>query len=329
MRSREPPGYPGGMRLKVLYHDRCFDGLSSAAIFSRFFLEQRDPQAEIVYQGLAHKPGEVFSKDAFDGDENVVVDFRYSQDPRLTWWFDHHESGFPTPEDRAHFERAASPRQFYDPKAKSCARFLARTLEAKFGFDATPLRELIEWAELIDGALFPDAKTAVELKEPALRLMTVIEGTADVAFLHGTIQRLMDTPLATLAESPEVVSRLRPLMERHAENLEAFKQRAQLRGPVVFTDLADRSIDNFNKFIPYYLFPDAIYTVTVTHSPQRSKVSVGSNPWRPGQRTHDLSKLCEKYGGGGHPVVGAVSLTAADLPRARAVAGEMVATLGG
>ena len=67
------------MRLKVLYHDRCFDGLTSAALFSRFFLEKRDPHAEIVYQGLAHKPGEVFGKHSFDGDETVVVDLTSHQ----------------------------------------------------------------------------------------------------------------------------------------------------------------------------------------------------------------------------------------------------------
>jgi hypothetical protein len=315
------------MRLKVLYHDRCFDGLSSAAIFSRFYKEKVNPKAEIVYQGVSHKPGEVFAKDAFDGDENVVVDFRYSQDPLLTWWFDHHESGFPTPADRAHFEKLGSPKQFYDPKAKSCAKFIARTLEAKFGFDTLPLRDLIEWAELIDGALFPDAKSAVELREPALQLMTVIEGTADTAFLHGMIKQLMTTPLPEIAASADVKQRLQPLLDRHAENVREFKTHAKLQGPVVFTDLGALTVDSFNKFIPYYLFPEATYTVTVTRSPQRAKISVGSNPWRPQARTHDLSKLCEKYGGGGHPVVGAVSLASTDLARAREIAAEMVATL--
>ena len=42
--------------------------------------------------------------------------------------------------------------------------------------------------------------------------------------------------------------------------------------------------------------------MTVSHSPERTKISVGSNPWRPGQRTHEgLAQLCGRYGGGGHP----------------------------
>jgi hypothetical protein len=315
------------MKLKVLYHDRCFDGLSSAAIFSRFYLEKVHPGAELVFEGLTHKLGEIFTQDSFDGDENVVVDFRYSPDPRLTWWFDHHVSGFPSPEDRAVFESRKSPKQFYDPKAKSCAKFLARTLGEKFGFQTEPLRELIDWAEIIDGAQFPDAKTAVELKEPALRLMTAIEGTPDPAFLHGIIRDLMRKPLSEVAAAPEVARRVEPLLDRHLDNLREFKVRAKLEGDVVHTDLGGLDTDSFNKFIPYYLFPEATYTVTVSHSPQRTKISVGSNPWRPGQRTHDLAELCGRYGGGGHPVVGAVSLPATDLEKARGYAREMIAEL--
>ena len=47
------------------------------------------------YAPLEHKgAGPAIPADLFDGDENVCVDFRYSQDPRLNWWFDHHISAF-------------------------------------------------------------------------------------------------------------------------------------------------------------------------------------------------------------------------------------------
>jgi hypothetical protein len=38
---------------------------------------------------------------------------------------------------------------------------------------------------------------------------------------------------------------------------------------------------------------------------------------------HNLAALCERYGGGGHPVVGAISFAPEDLPRARRVAREI------
>ena len=72
-----------------------------------------------------------FAPDFFDGDENACVDFRYSQDPRLTWWFDHHASAFQLPGDEDHFRADATGRKFYDPKAKSCTKFLADTVAAE------------------------------------------------------------------------------------------------------------------------------------------------------------------------------------------------------
>ena len=87
------------MRVRVLYHDHCFDGAASAAYFTRFMQGVFYPEAEYVYTGMAHKASQLFEPSLFDGDVNAIVDFKYSSDPRLTWWFDHHQSAFLTPED--------------------------------------------------------------------------------------------------------------------------------------------------------------------------------------------------------------------------------------
>ena len=69
-----------------------------------------------------------------------------------------------------------------------------------------------------------------------------------------------------------------------------------------------------NSF-PYYLFPESVYCVGVSQSPVRAKVSVGTNPWSPRERIHNLAKLCEQYGGGGHAVVAAISFKPDELER--------------
>ena len=46
----------------------------------------------------------------------------------------------------------------------------------------------------------------------------------------------------------------------------------------MFFDLAGYDVEGYNKFIPYYLFPASIYTVSVSPSTFRTKISVGSNP---------------------------------------------------
>jgi hypothetical protein len=318
------------MNLKVLYHDRCFDGLSSAAIFSKFYREKIHPEAQISYQGVAHSSGgSIFPPGSFSGDENVVVDFRYSTDPKLTWWFDHHQSAFPTPEDRASFEADKSGKKFYDPKAKSCARFLCRTVAERFGFDATPIDELVHWAEIIDGAMFPDAKTAVELKEPALQLMLAIEGSQDEAARHRLIGDMQKLSLAQLIELPYVKGPLQQLMEAHQKTLEIMRRLTTCVRGVAYFDLTAQGLETFNKFIAYYLHPEATYSVGVTAGPTRAKVSVGSDPWHPERRKHDLSKICERYGGGGHAVVAAISFPPDKVDRARRVAQEISAELKG
>ncbi len=65
---------------------------------------------------MAHKAGRLFDDEMFDGDVNAIVDFKYSPNPRLTWWFDHHQSAFLEPADEEHFRRDTSGRKFLDPQ---------------------------------------------------------------------------------------------------------------------------------------------------------------------------------------------------------------------
>jgi len=82
-----------------------------------------------------------------------------------------------------------------------------------------------------------------------------------------------------------------------------------------------------NKFIPYYFYPETTYNVALTQSEFRTKISVGSNPWSPRPRTHNIAEICEKYGGGGHAVVGAVSLRPDQLELGKQYMNEIIETL--
>jgi nanoRNase/pAp phosphatase (c-di-AMP/oligoRNAs hydrolase) len=75
------------------------------------------------------------------------------------------------------------------------------------------------------------------------------------------------------------------------------------------------------------LHPDARYSVTLLETKERYKISVGSNPWPKTPRAHDIAKLCERYGGGGHPAVGGIYLPKTDLAAAERVAAEVTAFL--
>ena len=316
------------MRCRILFHDNCFDGAASAAVFSRFYLERIHPGAELEYQGLSHKAGGApIDESAFGADENAIVDFRYSQSPHLTWWFDHHASAFQVPGDEEHFRADTSGRKFHDPTRKSCTLFIADVARERFGFDPSPLAELLQWAELIDGAQFASPAMAVELKEPALQIMTVLETTRDRGTVESVIRGMQSRPLSEIAQRPNIAHPFRELFARHQKNIELVRRKARLVDGIVFFDVTDETLDSLNKFIAYYLYPEARYTVWVSRGANRVKVSIGSNPWRPEQRRHDLSKLAERYGGGGHPVVAAISFASADLDKARAAAAEILAQL--
>ena len=315
------------MKLRVLYHGHCFDGVASAATFTRFYQERIHPGSDVQYGGLLHRPGNLFDEAMFDGDENAIVDFKYSPSEKLTWWFDHHQSAFLTSEDEAHFRADHSGQKFLDASRKSCTEFIADVAETEFGFDAEPLRDLIHWAHVIDGALYDSAAQCVELKEPALQLMQVIEGESDEKFIERIIRALTQRPLAEVTTSAEVRRRFQPILELHRETLEAIRRKATYDKGVVQFDLVDEGYEGFNKFIPYYLFPDATYTVALTRAPQRTKISVGSNPWAQRPRRHNIATICERYGGGGHAVVGAISFAPDEVEKGRAVMREIVAEL--
>lgn len=316
------------MRLKILYHGNCFDGCASAAIFSRFYAERQGQRLTgVTFQPLQHQPGDPFPTGVFDGDVNACVDFRFSPSPDLHWWFDHHASAFQPASDRAIFERDTAGQKFWDPTAPSCTGYIARTAAERFGWNAPDLADLVQWADTIDAARFPSAAVAVRLEEPALRIMTLLEATHDPDLPTRIIGALRSRPLAEIAAEPWVAEPLRPILDRHLRSIEAVRKLARMRDGVVEVDLSESGIESANKFIAYDLFPEARYAVVVSRDRKRSKVSVGSNPWATVPRSHDIARICERFGGGGHPVVGGVSLDPEHVLDARRVAREIAEML--
>jgi len=311
------------------YHGHCFDGMSSAAVLTRLLRKVEGPDLAFTYRGLDHQPGGSHVPEGIlTGAINAVVDFRYTTSDKLTWFFDHHVSGIVGEVERAHFEADASGHKFFDPAYGSCCKLIADTAQQRFGDEMTELAGLVHWADIIDAARFGSAQQAVELKEPALQLMTVIESHGDDAFVAPRAQQLAaGVPLDEIASSAEVQKLFAPLVAEHQSNCDAIAARARLESGVVTFDLVGSGQDRYNKFIPYWLFPESRYCVAVTAGRTRAKVSVGSNPWAPVPRTHDIAAICARFGGGGHPVVGAISLAANEVERAREIARQVIEEL--
>ncbi|MBC8070932.1 MAG: hypothetical protein IAG13_21570 [Deltaproteobacteria bacterium] len=297
------------MRVHVLHHAACFDGIASSAIFTAFYRARIDAHAEFTYIAKQHRPGDPFEPADFDADDVAVLDFRYTRHAKLGWFFDHHASAFQLLGERAHFDADRSGRRFYDPRAPSCTGFIAKIASEQFGFDAAPHTELLRWAELIDSAAFPDPQMPVALGHPALQLMTFAEHNRDPGQGARFIRDLIEMPIEQLAQADYVGAVLEPVLVRHAGDIALLGQRCDVAHGVIAFDLLDQPPRAYNKFIPYYHHPAIRYVVGLSIGPDgRIKLTAGYNPWLPrGEREHDISALCEQIGGGGHPFVGGAS----------------------
>jgi hypothetical protein len=312
----------------VATHGHCFDGLCSAVMFTRLLRHLHGSDAvEFAYHGAGYGPGQNgVAPGVLTGDVNAILDFRFSPLPQLTWYFDHHISAFAVPTDRAFYEQAVargeaegSRRMFHDGAYGSATKLIADVSRERFGLDPTPVSELVRWADLIDSASFPNATMAVERREPELQLMTVVEHLGDDAFLTRMVPRLLEADLSAVARSTDILEAYAPLGRSHEAFVQLVQQRAERVGPVVVVDLSDQIIEVAGKFVTYALHPDSAYSVILSRSKSKCKISVGYNPWSPLPRTHSVAAICERYGGGGHAVVGAVALALDRLDEAKAI----------
>jgi hypothetical protein len=311
------------MKVRVLFHDHCFDGAASAAFVTRFLQNKFYPGAEFHYTGLAHRADQLFEDSLFDGDANVIVDFKYAPTPKLTWYFDHHQSAFLNPDDAEHFRHDTSGRKLLDPSYRSCTKFISTVVKDQYGFEAPDLEELVTWADIVDGALYASAKAAVEMDAPAMKLTLVIEGSKGPHLVQEIIRAMQHQSLADIVARPDIQAEYARLLEKHIHNIDVIRKAGSCDRGVIYFDLVDYGIEGYNKFIPYYLFPDSAYTVSVSTSSFRTKVSVGSNPWVREPLRHNLATICERYGGGGHPKVGAISFPTGAIAQARQAAAEI------
>jgi hypothetical protein len=302
-------------------------------MFTRLHGHLSGTGASFTYHGAGYGPGQNgVDPKLLDGDVNAILDFRFSAAPQLTWYFDHHVSAFATPAERAAYERAvtesgAARQLFHDGAYTSATKLIADVGHDRFGLDRAPTADLVKWADMIDSAAFPDAKMAVERKEPELQLMTVVEHMGDDAFLSKMVPRLLETSLFDVARSEEITQAYEPLRLGHEAFVKLVEQRCEVIDAVVLVDLADEVIEVAGKFVTYALHPESAYSVLVSRSRAKCKISIGYNPWSPVPRRHNIAAICERYGGGGHPVVGAISLPAGSVEEAKRLARSLAEEL--
>lgn len=319
------------MRFVVATHGHCFDGLSSAVVFTRLMRELGAEGAQFTYRTCGYGAGQARAEDnLLVGDENAILDYRFCPSEKLSWYFDHHRTAFASDQDREVFEaRRSSGQFFYDAAYSSCTKLIADVAKERFGVSLPELGELVRWADMVDSARFASPEDAVSRTSPIMQLVSVVEHYGDDAFFKDLVPELLRRPLEDVARSKGVASRYKPLGKKHERFVTRVKQKSELLGRVVFVDLTESVLESVGKFVTYALFPDSVYSVVVGLLKNGPKISVGYNPWSGRPLDTDISAICARYGGGGHPVVGGISFPSAALDEARRVARSIAAELNG
>jgi len=211
----------------------------------------------------------------------------------------------------------------------SCTGWIAHIASTKFGMDVAPLAELIKWANIVDGAKYESAKAAVEMEAPAMKLTMVIESAPSSELVQRFIPLMTEMSLQEVLDQPFVQELIGPQMEKHWEGVELIRERAYCERGVISFDITDQPTEGYNKFIPYYLYPEGTYNVGLSRSSFRNKVSVGTNPWttKPADELANIAAICERFGGGGHARVGAISFPVEQEDEARMAAAQIVMEL--
>ena len=316
--------------LKIFFHDACFDGTTSAALFAAFYRDVVEQGVEVRPVGMVHKDGDPFDGIPLDADDHACVDFRFCADPRMRWWFDHHPTAFQPPTLRQVFDAKHLATWFFDPEAPSCAGLIARALQKGWDWKPPPhLLDAVEWADTIDAAQFASADEAVALKLPAQRLAAWLAHGRSPVDTARYVEWLSRSSLAEVAARPDVAAQLAAVEAERAQEIEAVKELGVWAGDVVLFDRFDEIGARSPGFLGYLLFPRAVYAVTGTRTATTIKISVGWNPWSEHPRQHDIGELCARHGGGGHAVVGGVTLRGDELPRAQATLAAIVKELAG
>ena len=138
--------------------------------------------------------------------------------------------------------------------------------------------------------MYADARTAVEMQAPAMKLTMVDRSRRRTTDFIPQLIPLLATGRwpkfsKSLSWPATAAARCSSGIER---SIAVLRERIESKDGTLFFDITDHDLEGYNKFVPYYLHPESIYSVGLSKSSFRVKVSVGSNPWAP-SRAHGQS----------------------------------------
>jgi len=280
-----------------------FDGLVCGALVTKF--ENIDAYLFVEPKFMQDGMVEVHAGD-------IITNLPYH--PNCTLWFDHHITNI-----MPQFDKPIMPGKGGFRLAPSAARvvyeYYTETSKpndprgtARLAFLNTDrVKYLLQEADKIDAGQL----TRDDVLHPAgyvlISMTTDGHFAEDEPYWLRMIELLREKTLDQTLKDPEVARRCQRILDQQEKLRAILLERTTLKKNVIYVDLRGiKNIPDGNRFLLFTLFLEGNIAVKVSDDVQRENttaISVGYNIFN---KTSDVNvgELMNRYGGGGHKVVG-------------------------
>jgi hypothetical protein len=300
--SQKRPLHDPPVRGTVYLHFPCFDGVVSSVLASEFL------ERSLGWQIQQFEPVNYDRMGAWLAtplDQNAaVVDFLYH--PQASFWADHHATSFLDPSHQTIVAEARDRHLYYDRTCQSCSLLLWQNLHAELD-DSVRLADMVYWANKIDSATYENVDEAIFGTTAAMdiSLSLIVENGTDYCDL--LVRSLRAQTLDEVAGLPRVHQAAENVRNRMRAGLQRVRNAISLRGDIAICDVIQPKDAIISRYSPYYVMPDARYSLMLVRSSDHAKITAMRNPWL-NFESIELGRIFKPFGGGGHQRVASVFL---------------------
>jgi hypothetical protein len=189
---------------------------------------------------------------------------------------------------------------------------------------------MVRWAEKIDSASYSSVEEAILGDAPALRIsrsLLLEEEENGPGYAYFLLREMRAHDLGYVAALREVTQRERKARRTLEWGLKKAQKAAHMMpGQVVVMDIKRNRDQMVSRYAPYYVQPNARYSIGIVRSPDSIGITAMRNPWLP-FKSVALGRVFEKFGGGGHRRVGAVRLAPEESERVKDVVESLLSKM--
>jgi hypothetical protein len=280
-----------------------FDGLASGALITKF----EDIDSYLFVEPKFMQDGLV---EVRNGDIIANLPFH----PNCSLWFDHHitnampQFDHPIMPGKGGFRLAPSAArvvcEYYTEISKPTGPGSAERLAF---LNSDRIKHLLEETDKIDAGRLTREDVLSPQGYVLISMTTDGRNAGDEPYWLRVIALLRDETLENMFNDAEVKRRCQQILDEQEQLRRILLERTALKGNVIYADLRGIvKIPDGNRFLVFTLFPEGNIQVKVSDDSQRSNttaISVGYNIFNPTSKVN-VGELLQRYGGGGHKVVG-------------------------